>query len=195
MISHQLAEAESDIGITFNLPSAPDLTFFGDVTMPIVAMVAKDHPLARRAAVSMDDCTRFPLLLQEDTWPIRSLLDVELNTLQKLKRPLVVSNNLLALKPLIAEGIGIAFFTPIGFVDELASGEIVAIPLNREPFQKLRVGLMLHRRRKPTPAAAAVLDLLRNRLSSLAAEVDALIAARRLRRSGGRKSARRVAGG
>lgn len=183
MISQRLADAESDIGITFNLPSAPDLEFFGDVRMPIVAMVGHGHPLAGRASVSMSECTRYPLLLQEDTWPIRSLLDVELKALQELARPLVVANSLLAMKPLIADGIGIAFYTPAGFLDELQRGDIVAVPIDHEAFQQLRIGLMLHRRRKPTPAAAAALELLRKQLVRLADQVERFVAVRRKQRT------------
>lgn len=173
-VAQRIADGAADIGITFNLPAAPDHLYLDDVPMPIMAMVARRHPLARRKDIGIDDCMPYPLLLQEDTQPIRSLIDIELNILQKLKTPLVVSNSMLALKPLIREGIGIAFYTPIGFLDELASGEIVALPLAVEPFQELRLGLMFHRRRKPTPAAAAVVELMRVRLKALAAEVGRL---------------------
>ena len=171
MITHRLAQAESDIGLTFDLPSAPDLAFFSDIPMPIVAMVSRNHPLAKGKSASIEDCTRFPLLLQEDIWPIRSLLDVELNAVRRLSKPLVVSNNLLTIKPLIAEGVGIAFYTPIGFIEELKRGDIVAVPIQEAPFRKLRVGLVVHRRRKPTPAAAAMLELLQKRLRELTEEV------------------------
>lgn len=171
-VAQRVADAEADIGITFTLKTAPDLQYLEDVPMPIMAMVARGHPLAGRKVISVDDCMPFPLLLQEDTQPIRSLIDIELHALQKLKPPIVVSNSMLALKPLIVAGIGIAFYTPIGFIDELARGDIVAVPLKVEPFQQLRVGLMFHRRRKPTPAAAAAVDLLRKRLKTLSAEVN-----------------------
>jgi DNA-binding transcriptional LysR family regulator len=175
MIVQQLTDGEADIGITFDLPSAPDLEHVEAVPMPIVAMMARNHPLAGRRAIGVDDCCRFPFLQQEEARPIRSLLDVEVNSFAELGPPLVVANNLMLLKALIADGIGIAFYTPIGFLEELASGSIVALPLKIEAFSKLRLGLLRHRRRKPTPAAAAVLDLLKQLLVQLSEQAQRLI--------------------
>lgn len=174
-IAKLLTDGQADIGITFNLPSGPELEYFDDVPMPIVAVVARDHPLAGRRKLAVEDCLAYPLLLQEDIRPIRSLIDIELLGLRDLRPPLVVSNNMMLLKPLIRQGIGIAFYSPIGYLDELASGEIVGIPLDVEPFKQLRVGLMVHRRRKPTPATSAFLDLLRARLAELGTEVERLV--------------------
>jgi hypothetical protein len=69
----------------------------------------------------------------------------------------------------------------INRLDDLASGEVIGIPLEVEPFKELRVGLMVHRRRKPTPATSAFLDLLRARLTELGAQVERLV----LRGAGG----------
>ncbi len=174
-IAQLLTEGQADIGITFNLPSGPELEYFDDVPMPIVAMVARDHPLARYGKLAIEDCTDYPLLLQEDIRPIRSLIDIELLGIRDLRPPLVVSNNMMLLKPLIRRGTGIAFYSPIGFLDELERGELVGIPLDVQPFKQLRVGLMVHRRRKPTPATRAFLDLLREQLFGLGAEAERLV--------------------
>jgi DNA-binding transcriptional LysR family regulator len=175
MIAQQLTDGEADIGITFNLPAAPDLEYFGDVPMPIVAMVARDHPLAGHATVSVKECARYPFLQQEEARPIRSLLDTEVSSFAELGPPLVVANNLMLLKALVADGVGIAFYTPIGFLEELTRGIVVAIPLKIDAFQKLRLGLMLHRRRKPSPATIAVLDRLQPHLVALSEQAGSLI--------------------
>ncbi|MGH6922879.1 MAG: LysR family transcriptional regulator [Propylenella sp.] len=174
-IAKLLTDGQADIGVTFNLPSGPELEYFNDVAMPIVAVVARSHPLARRRKLAVEDCAAYPLLLQEDIRPIRSLIDIELLGLRDLRLPLVVSNNMMLLKPLIKRGLGISFYSPIGFLDELASGEVIGIPLEVEPFKQLRVGLMVHRRRKPTPATRAFLELLGTRLVELGAEVERLV--------------------
>jgi DNA-binding transcriptional LysR family regulator len=174
-VAKLVADGQADVGVTFNLPSGPELEYFSDVPMPIVAVVARDHPLAGRRSLTAADCAAYPLLLQEDIRPIRSLIDIELLGLRDLRPPLVVSNNMMLLKPMIIHGLGISFYSPIGFLDELASGVVVGIPLEVEPFKQLRVGLMVHRRRKPTPAASAFLALLRERLVDLGAEVERLV--------------------
>ncbi len=174
-VAKLLTDGQADVGVSFNLPAGPELEYFDDVPMPIVAMVAKSHPLAGRYKVAVEDCAAYPLLMQEDIHPIRSLVDLEVQELRNTRAPLAVSNNMMLLKPLIRQGLGISFYTPIGFLDELKSGEVVGIPLEVEPLRELRVGLMVHRRRKPTPATSAFLDLLRARLVELSEEVERLV--------------------
>jgi DNA-binding transcriptional LysR family regulator len=175
VILQQLTDAEADIGITFRLPVPPDLEYSDDVPIPLVAMMAHDHPLARRRAVSVRDCAHYPVLQQEEIRPIRSLLDVNADIFTELGHPLVIANNLVLLKALVAYGVGIAFYTPIGFLEELASGKIIGIPLKIEAFRNLRLGIILHRKRKPTPAAAVVIGLLKRQLAELSEESRRLV--------------------
>lgn len=159
-IMNLVADGDVDIGVTFNLGSHPDLVLSADIPMPIMAMVAADHPLARRAEVSIDDCTAFPLLLQQDMHPVRFQVDAELQVLHKLRRPLVACNNMVLLKQLVVNGLGVAFYTPVGFLKELEVGSVRSLPVSGASMSKLRIGLFLHRRRKPGPAAAAMAEAL-----------------------------------
>lgn len=159
-VAHLVAEGDVDIGLTFNLDHHPDLVLSADIAMPIMAMMAPGHPLACRPQVSVDDCAGYPMLLQLDTQPIRSQIDTELQILHKLRRPLVACNNMALLKQLVLNGLGIAFYTPIGFLRELESGTVRSVPVASPSMSKLRVGLLLHRRRRPGPAAAAMADAL-----------------------------------
>jgi DNA-binding transcriptional LysR family regulator len=159
-VAHLVAEGDVDIGLTFNLDDHPDLVLSADIAMPIMAMMAPGHPLARRPQVSVDDCAGYPMLLQLDTQPIRSQIDTELQILHKLRRPLVACNNMALLKQLVLNGLGIAFYTPIGFLRELENGTVRSVPVASPSMSKLRVGLLLHRRRRPGPAAAAMADAL-----------------------------------
>jgi DNA-binding transcriptional LysR family regulator len=168
-IVHLVAEGDADIGVTFDLDQHPELALSADIPMPIMAMMAASHPLARRAEVSVGDCAAYPLLLQQDTHPIRSQIDAELQILHKLRRPLVACNNMMLLKQLVANGLGVAFYTPIGFVDELEAGTVRAVPIAGTSISALRIGILLHRRRRPGPATSAMIEALSDALQRLAA--------------------------
>ena len=173
-IVHLVAEGEVDIGVTFDLEHHPELTLSADIPMPIMAMVAAKHPLAGRAEVSVADCAAYPLLLQQDTQPIRSQIDAELHVLHKLRRPLVACNNMVLLKQLVVNGLGVAFYTPIGYLRELEAGTVRAVPIAGASISQLRVGLLLHRRRRPGPAAAAMAEALGAALRQLAQRTERL---------------------
>lgn len=167
-IANLVAEGEADIGITFNLAHPEDTQLIADVSMPIMAMVAADHPLAREKTVSLSQCAQHNMLLQLDTEPIRSLIDVELSVLNRLGRTLVRSNNLMMLKPLVIAGLGVAFYTPVGMADEIANGSVVAIPLGGTRLGGMRLGLLVPRRRKLSAAAETMVDHLSAALAALA---------------------------
>jgi len=159
-IATLVAEGEVDIGITFNLPHPDDTAFIADVPMPLMAMVASSHPLARLASVSLSECAQYNLLLQIDTEPLRSLIEVELSSLERTGRALVTSNNLMILRPLIEAGLGVAFYTPLGMAEQIREGSIVGVPLTGSRLGGLRLGLLVPKRRQPTHAAAAMIEQL-----------------------------------
>ncbi len=166
-----VAEGEADIGITFNLPHPEDTRFIADVPMPLMAMVAGDHPLAGRESVSIAECSRYNLLLQLDTVPMQSVIEVELSVLERTGRALVRSNNLLMLRPIVEAGLGVAFFTPIGLSEELRSGAIVGVPLTGSRLGGLRLGLLVPKRRRPTHAVTTMIEQLEGALAELARRV------------------------
>lgn len=166
-VTTMVAEGEADIGITFNISHPDDTTLVSDVAMPLMAMVSKSHPLAEKESVTLAECAQFNLLLQMDTEPIRTLIDVELSVLQRSGRILVTSNHLMMLRPMVKMGLGVAFYTPIGILDEIAAGDIVGVPLTGTKLGALRLGLLVSKRRQMTHAAQAMLEQLSTALADL----------------------------
>ena len=99
-------------------------------------------------------------------------MDAELAAAKTSSRALLVANNLGMLKHMVRAGLGVAFYTRIGFVEDIAEGEIVAIPLGEKRLSALRVGLILPRRRRPSPAVAAMTEHLAQMLAALDAGAD-----------------------
>lgn len=166
-IAQMVADGEADIGVTFDLPHPEDLGFVHDVPMPLMAMVSAGHPLARQKSVSLLDCTQFNLLLQLDTLAIQSLIEVELSVLQRSGRVLMASNNLLMLKHMVLKGQGVAFYTPLGMMEEIEDGRIVPVPLSGTRLGGMRMGLLVPRRRKLTPAVQDVIERIGAELKAL----------------------------
>jgi len=166
-IATMVAEGEADIGITFDLPIPQMVEFVADVPMPLMAMVARDHPLAGRRSVSLGDCAKYRLLLQLDTSAIQSLIDMELSALRRNGHVLVTSNNLMMLKQFVRRGMGVAFYTPIGMAEEIAEGSIVGVPLAGTRLGGMRLGLVVPRHRRLTPAVNEMIENLSQGLGQL----------------------------
>lgn len=159
-VTNYVAEGDVDLGITFDLARPDDVEMVSRVPMPLMACVSREHPLARMGEVSMDQCAQYDLLLQLDTQPIRSLIEIELSVFERTGRTLIASNSQTMLKPFIMSGQGIAFFTPLGFMDEIKAGDIVPIPISGSRFQSLQIGVIVQKRRHLTHAAEAVIESL-----------------------------------
>ena len=169
-VTQLVAEGDADIGVAFNLYLPSGAEVVTDVAMPIMAMVASHHPLANRRSITLTECAEHDLLLHFDNEPIRSLIEMELSVLDRAGRTLVASNNLLALRSMIVSGAGVAFFTPIGFRDEISKGSVVGIPLRQTRLRGLRLGLLVPKNRRQTPAVQAMVGQLSDAFVDLGAE-------------------------
>ncbi|MEX0957539.1 MAG: LysR family transcriptional regulator [Rhizobiaceae bacterium] len=166
-IADLVASGEADLGITFNLAHPEDTKLVHDIPMPLMAMVSADHPLAGRESVTLTECAQYNLLLHLDNEPIRSLIDIELSVFERTGRALITSNNLIMLRSMVLLGAGVAFYTPIGMIDEIKAGSIVGVPLRGSKLGALRLGILVPRRRRLTHAAEAMVEQLNGALDKL----------------------------
>lgn len=166
-IAKQVKDAKADIGISFEMGNPAGVHVTHDIASPLCAMVAPDHPLAQQSATTFAECARYPLLAQEDRGPIRSVLETELAEARLLARSVVSANNLPVVRALVIAGVGIAFYTRLGFLDDLAKGTVVAVPLSEQRMRNLRLVLLLPRDRRPTAAVSAFVNELSVRLDNI----------------------------
>jgi DNA-binding transcriptional LysR family regulator len=155
-----VADGDVDVGITFDLARPEDIRRVAGVPMPLMAMVSRNHPLAKSKSVTLQECAQFNLLLQLDNEVMSSMISIELAALDRTGRTLVATNNQMMLKPLILAGVGVAFFTPIGLLNELREGSVVALPIAGSRLQELEISVMVPRNRPLTGATQAFVDFI-----------------------------------
>lgn len=96
----------------------------------------------------------------------------EMETFKSAHRPVAVSNTQAVVKRLLLRGVGIAFYTRLGFSEELAAGQLVAVPLEGERLSKLRLCLITSSDRMPTVAGHAMAGHLQEALASFGTGLD-----------------------
>lgn len=174
-IFERISEGEADVGITYDVNRPQDIKFLESVRMPLMAIVAPGHPLARHKIVSLQECAQFNMLLQLNNNVMSSMISVELSALERHGRNFVGTNNQMMLKPLVLSGEGIAFYTPLGFLKELEAGDVVAVPILGQRLQNLHVGVAISRSRKMSHASEAVAIFLSDGLKRFAARIDEVL--------------------
>ena len=80
------------------------------------------------------------------------------------------------LKPLILSGAGVAFYTPMGFYEELKSGEVLALPISGVRNEAAQLGVIIPRTRKLPYASEVMAGYLSDRLAKFAATIEEIVA-------------------
>ena len=162
---HSVAQGNADLGLTFSPARRRGISLLADVPSPMCAIMPPDHELATRESVTLDECGDCRLMYQDHSASMQPFFGNEMEAFKSAHKPVAISNTLTVLKRLLLRGVGIAFYTRLGFAEELASGRLVAVPLEGERLSTLRLCLIAPSDRMPTVAARAVAEHLQRALA------------------------------
>lgn len=157
-VVHEVVAAQADIGLTFVAPASAAAQLVASVAMPLGAVMSPRHALAGHKRLGFKDFQGHAVLLQHDALPVVPFMDDEFAAFRGTTRPRLVSNSIEMLRRAIHAELGIAFFTRLGFLREIASGEVVWIPLDAPRLEQLRLGLYTSGQRTLAPAASVVVN-------------------------------------
>ncbi len=163
-----VASGHADLGLSFSLDGHADVIFAEEVATPLGVIMAPAHPLADRPTLTLAECTEHTLIFQEDTRPIQSLFEAELAAAKAAAKPILTSNTQTLIKRMVRAGLGIAFYTKLAFMDEIARGDLVHVPLADSSLANLKLGLVVPKYRQPAVAAALLIEHLGEALRDLA---------------------------
>jgi DNA-binding transcriptional LysR family regulator len=149
-----------DLAITFIDSRHQGLELFATIDVAVCAIMAADHPLARRKSVTLTECAEFSTFLFSDRLIIESLVESEFRRTGAEFRPRVVTNSMAVMRAGILSGLGIGFFTPIGFLGEIAGQRIASVPLVGSDLVPKGIGLYAAKGVSSSPPARIVLDFL-----------------------------------
>lgn len=151
-----VADGTTDLGFTFVAPTQPSLRFEHEVPAPIGVIMPSDHPLRVKRTLTFEDAAAYPFLAQAGPLPRTADVDAGFARFRASLRPRLVSNSIQALKTAIRLNMGIAFFTRLGFLEEIERGEVAWRPFDSPAINALRIGLLVPVAR-PASAPAAQL--------------------------------------
>jgi DNA-binding transcriptional LysR family regulator len=149
-----------DLGIVFTEGRARDDLVLAQFHTPFGAIMPRDHPLARQAKVTLEDCTDHPVLILDDLWFRQTMSETRFAARGGRLAPRIVANSLPLIVNALKAGLGIGLFTPIGFLEELRAGELAFVPLADARFEDSEVSLISPRHKRLSPPARVVADHL-----------------------------------
>ncbi|MGQ0677705.1 MAG: LysR family transcriptional regulator [Rhodospirillales bacterium] len=162
-VAEELRSGRADIAISFVDRRHRDIEVAAECKASLGAVVTRSHPLAGRRRLSLRDCADYPAILVQDRMPLTPTLEAEFAARRTVIRGRVISNSLEFMRAMLLAGLGVGFFTSLGFAREIARGDLVYVPLVEPRLRNISIGVMTARRRALAPAAELVLgEICRN---------------------------------
>lgn len=183
----ELRSGQTDFGVVFVDRRSKEVDIESSLVTAIGAVMRPDHPLARHKSVTLTDCAAYPVLTLPDRWLIDAIMNSEFARSGAGFTTRVISNSIELMRKAIVAGLGIGFFTPIGFIDEIKRRELVHVPLAEPWLADSELGILVPRGRSPSAAATVALEAVRAHLLQLARDLPKTLPLRRTRTPAGRR--------
>ena len=166
-VPDRIAAGDSDIGICYlgKLPSA--LEVVARAAFPPGVVMAPSHPLARHERLSFEQCRGHAFIQISKLSPIHALVQPEFSRFWDELEPTISCNSTAMAKRMIIAGRGISFFSRIGFIDELASGDVAWRPLANAAINRIEVGIVIPSHRNLSHVTRQFLERITRRLKLL----------------------------
>lgn len=170
-VPQEIIEARADLGFTFVSRVPPEVRFMVEIPAPIGVVMPAEHPLAACDAIPFEQARAFPFLAQTGPIPRTADIDPDFAAFRAGLEPKLVSNSIQTIKLALTLNMGIAFFTRLGFLHEIAMGQVAWRPFRSPAINRLKVGLLVPTSRS---LSAPALQLARRLTTELKryAEVD-----------------------
>ncbi|MBQ0822866.1 hypothetical protein KBI52_22005 [Microvirga sp. HBU67558] len=100
-----------------------------------------------------------------DRWLLDAIMTTQFAQSGARLEPCIVSNLIEFMRQVILRNLGIGFFSPIGFLDEIRRGELVHVPLAEPQLAGSGLGILVPQHKRMTPSARIAMDHVRASLT------------------------------
>lgn len=162
-----LRDASIDVALTYDLAIPTDLDFVQLGTLPPVAVLPRDHPLAGRVSVSIEELAPLPMILLD--LPLSSAYFLSLFE-RAAQKPRIAERvqDVAVLQSLVGNGFGYSILNLRPVFDRAPDGtELAFVPI-RGTAKPMRMGLLCARGGATPLTVATFVDLCRSRLDKTA---------------------------
>ena len=160
-----LVADQVDLILTHHPPPRRNATVVAVAEQALCALMVSDHPLTQRRELRLRDCLAFPIALGDTTLAGRALIEQALAQASFDLDPRLVSNSVETMKVFARMNRGVCFQFRTPGKGQLATGDMVAVPLVDPALLQARLILATRRGRVLPIAAASFVEMLKGLLT------------------------------
>lgn len=167
-IVRRVSEDEADLGLVFSPPQDPKVVLLASSNQPLQAIVSPHFPLAtRQEPCKIADFLGYPLALNHPSYGIRQVLQT-MEYAEKIRlNPTLTTNSFYVIRQFVKLQLGVTFLPPFIVSEELAAGELLAIPIQQPILEQAQAHLAKRAGRKLSLAANRMMQYMTSSMASL----------------------------
>ncbi|MBW9107875.1 LysR family transcriptional regulator [Paraburkholderia phenoliruptrix] len=155
----EVAENHAHIGLAYNPPPHAHIEYRASSAQPVVLLLRKDHPLARRKRpATIDDLRAYPLAVMPSAFGIGHVVSMLEMAENVSIRPTLTTNSLSALKRFVMAGDFMTLIGEFAAYRELAADQLTTVAIAHPLFESAQARVLVKTDR---PLAAGPLELLK----------------------------------
>ena len=159
-IQSAVATGEADLGIGFDFTKDSNLKVLARAAGKLGAVMAPNHPLAKRASIRLSDCVDYPLVIADESTAIRPYLNTAFTRISLDPQPIIETNAIEIMRHAAILENGITFLTPFDIEFERRAGRLVYVPV-RELAHDTQTLLLIGHERGTSAIASVLAEMLR----------------------------------
>ncbi|MBW1702933.1 MAG: LysR family transcriptional regulator [Deltaproteobacteria bacterium] len=156
---YSLLDLKIEVAIIAKAEDHPDVYFTPFSQEEMVLIVAPDHHLARKKAVSFKELAEEPIIMKEIGSGTRKLINELFAQSNCTPNVLMETSNAEFIKQLVQRGDGISFLVREAVASELRENKLATVPMEKDIF--LDVSIAYLKDQHLSPSARAFLDTLK----------------------------------
>jgi DNA-binding transcriptional LysR family regulator len=154
-----LLDFKIEVAVIARAEDDPEVYFFPFSQEEMVVIVATDHRLSRKKAITFKDLSAEPFIMKEKGSGTRKLVEELFEAEQCTPDILMETSNTEFIKQLVQRGEGVSFVVREAVAAELKEKKLAAVPL-KGPTVYLEVSIAYLKDQVLSPAARAFVDTL-----------------------------------
>ncbi|TGB32053.1 LysR family transcriptional regulator [Burkholderia thailandensis] len=166
----EVAQSRAHVGLAYNPPPHPSIAYRASSPQPVVLLLRRDHPLARRRRpATVDDLRAYPLALMPPTFGIGHVMKM-LELAENIEiRPTMTTNSLTALKRIVTAENFITLIGEFAAYREIEAGKLTTVPIAHPIFEGTHARLIVKSGRPLAPAPVELIRWIEMRLAVFSA--------------------------